>query len=227
MRNNTLDAKRKRLQLAREHAGYKSARQAALAMGWMYPTYASHENGTRDFPQRVAERYARAFNVSPEFLMFGRNPPEWAKDFAGVELLEVKAPLRSFRMFEDTDAGILKEWLENPIPGGPQFQITEPGPLSAKTIAISVTSEEMRANPATIGGREIKPGDIVLVDLEQQKIRPGDIVAVLVDGDDAIHLRKAVMRDGGKMAYVALNQDYGEFTKARLVGRVMWVMSSV
>ena len=220
-----LEAKRKRLMLAREHAGYKSARQAAMSMGWLYPTYASHENGHRDFPQRVAERYARAFNVSPEFLMFGRNPPEWAKDMSGVELVEVKAPLRSFRQFNADEGKLLQEWLNEAVVGGPQFQVTDPGNVSPKTIAVTVISEEMRAKPAANGEREILPGDTVLVDTEQRKVRPGDIVAVFVDGDNDIHLRKVVLRDSGKMAYVALNRDYGEFTKGEVIGRVMWVMS--
>lgn len=54
-----LDSNHGRLALAREHAGFKSARQAAQAMGWVYATYASHESGLRDFPQKVAEKYAR------------------------------------------------------------------------------------------------------------------------------------------------------------------------
>lgn len=222
-----IEDKRKRLKLAREHAGYRSARQAALSMGWTYPTYASHENGLRDFPQKVAERYARAFRVSPEFIMFGTSPPEWAKEFGEADLVEVEAPTRSLRLFADTDAGALRGWLCNPVGGGPQFYVTDLGNLSAQTIALSVSSNEMRAKPAVVGEREIWPGDTVLIDTEHRKVRPGDTVAVLVDGDDDVHLRKVVMRDGSKLTYMALNRDYGEFAKADVVGRVTWVIAGM
>lgn len=222
-----VEDKRKRLMLAREHAGYKSARQAALSMGWTYPTYASHENGLRDFPQKVAERYARAFSVSPEFIMFGTSPPEWAKEFGRPEMVELKAPTRSLRLFSDADGALLREWLEKPIPGGPQFYITDPGNLSAQSLALSVNLDEMRAKPAIAGEREIWPGDTVLVDTEKRKVRPGDTVAILVDSDDDIHLRKVVMRDGSRMVYKALNHDYGELATGDVVGRVMWAVGAM
>lgn len=60
-----------RLALAREHAGYASASDAAEAFGWSYSTYAGHENGSRGF-QRSAEKYARAFRVNLEWLLTGR-----------------------------------------------------------------------------------------------------------------------------------------------------------
>jgi len=44
--------KRKRLILAREHAGYKSARQAAMSMGWVYPTYAAMRTAFVTSPRR-------------------------------------------------------------------------------------------------------------------------------------------------------------------------------
>src|SRR5690606_16733327 len=140
LKTSSANEKRKRLILAREHAGYRSARQAALMMGWTYPTYASHENGLRDFPQKVAERYARAFRVSPEWIMFGTNPPEWASRL-DPEPETIKAPpTRALRLFTDTEADTLRGWLESPSLGGTQFFISDPGNLSAKSIALRITS---------------------------------------------------------------------------------------
>lgn len=218
--------KQKRLALAREHAGFRSARQAALAMGWTYPTYASHENGLRDFPQRVAERYAVAFRVSPEYLMFGTNPPDWASGDGEAEQIEVRAPTRSLRLFGDTEANALREWLEKPTPGQ-QFFITDPGNLSPRSIALSVSSAEMRAKPAVGGEREILPGDTAIIDTDRRHVRPGDTVALLIDSDPDIHLRKVVMRSGGKLVYMALNSDYGEFDTGEVVGRVMWILAAM
>lgn len=228
MTTRSWEDKRKRLQLAREHAGYRSARQAAMSMGWVYPTYASHENGIRDFPQKVAERYARAFRVAPEFIMFGTNPPDWYRGTksAQAEMVEVEAPTRSLRFFNDDEAYELSNWLERPI-AGPQFFITDPGNLSPKSIAVKVQTDEMRAKPPAIGEKEIHPGDTAIIDTERRHVRPGDIAAILVNSDPFIHLRKVVM-SGNKHAYVALNRDHGQFDDRMgdVIGRVMWVLTA-
>lgn len=66
----------KRLAEARRAAGYRSAREAAIANGWPESTYRAHENGTRTIGQDDAERYARRFryrgaNTSAQAILFG------------------------------------------------------------------------------------------------------------------------------------------------------------
>jgi len=67
-----------RLQQARIRAGYGSASAAATAFGWTRSTYAHHENGTREILPDAAERYARAFRVSPAWILFadGNGPDQ-------------------------------------------------------------------------------------------------------------------------------------------------------
>ena len=65
----------KRLQEARRKAGYENATDAARAFGWNPVTYGAHENGGRGL-SRQAERYAKAFGVTPEWLLYGRNKGE-------------------------------------------------------------------------------------------------------------------------------------------------------
>lgn len=60
-----------RLQEAREKAKYDSPTEAARAFGWTEVTYRAHENGTRNFPKEAAQKYAKAFRTSAEWLMFG------------------------------------------------------------------------------------------------------------------------------------------------------------
>jgi DNA-binding XRE family transcriptional regulator len=60
-----------RLQKARQEAGYENAVDAARAFGWGQSTYISHENGTRGLKPTIAEKYARAFRVTPEWLLYG------------------------------------------------------------------------------------------------------------------------------------------------------------
>jgi phage repressor protein C with HTH and peptisase S24 domain len=61
-----------RLQQAREAAGFKSARQAALRYGWKPSTYRSHENGQiPEVPATWAKEYAKKFGVSVGWILTG------------------------------------------------------------------------------------------------------------------------------------------------------------
>ncbi len=65
-----------RLQDARNQAGYRSARDAAIANNWSESTYRAHERGTRTIGQDDAERYARRFRAagaktSAQQILFG------------------------------------------------------------------------------------------------------------------------------------------------------------
>ena len=62
-----------RLQEARKKAGYETASDAARAFGWNEITYRAHENATRGLRLTMAERYAKAFRVKAEWLMFGKS----------------------------------------------------------------------------------------------------------------------------------------------------------
>lgn len=65
-----------RLKAAREAAGYETAKLAAEAMGASVATYIQHENGTRNYPQEKAKKYARFFRTTPEWLLYGRGKGE-------------------------------------------------------------------------------------------------------------------------------------------------------
>lgn len=52
-----------RLRRARMTAGYRSAREAALANHWPESSYRAHESGTRTIGQDDAERYTRRFRA--------------------------------------------------------------------------------------------------------------------------------------------------------------------
>lgn len=75
-----MTAKSHRLRQARLDAGFATAREGAARVGVKYSTYAGHENGSRDFDNKHAIRYARAFRVAPEWLLLGREPKAPATD---------------------------------------------------------------------------------------------------------------------------------------------------
>lgn len=72
-----MDEPHERLQRARALAGYETATAAAEVL---HPTatstYLAHENGSRGF-KAEAERYARFFKVSFEWLATGRGEPRF------------------------------------------------------------------------------------------------------------------------------------------------------
>jgi hypothetical protein len=61
-----------RLRKAREQSGYRTAKEAAIAMAVPLTTYNGHENADRFIPARRAAQYARHFGTTPEYLMYGR-----------------------------------------------------------------------------------------------------------------------------------------------------------
>lgn len=59
-----------RLRQSRIAAGYKTATEAAAALGMSRDTYLQHENGQRDYDDAKATAYAKAFAVTPQYLRF-------------------------------------------------------------------------------------------------------------------------------------------------------------
>jgi len=60
-----------RLRIARLRAGFETGKDAALAMGFPVSTYLAHENGSRGYPAKKAEIYARRFRVREQWLLYG------------------------------------------------------------------------------------------------------------------------------------------------------------
>ncbi len=75
-----------RLKDARERAGLATAKDAAEAMGIPVATYVQHENGQRGFRLK-ADRYARFYRVTPEWLLYGRGEIEDAPTSDSVPLV--------------------------------------------------------------------------------------------------------------------------------------------
>lgn len=105
--SRTVSNASERLKAAREAAGYETAKRAAEAMGASVATYLQHENGTRGYPSVKAERYARFFRTTPEWLLYGRG--DKPKD--EVPGLPVNRVTRLVRVLGEVQAGA---WTEAP-----------------------------------------------------------------------------------------------------------------
>lgn len=86
-----------RLRIARLRAGFETAKEAAEAMGFPVSTYLAHENGSRGYPAKKAEIYARRFKVREQWLLYGvgEGPGESGNHVAEiVNIIDHLPPLR-------------------------------------------------------------------------------------------------------------------------------------
>lgn len=207
-----------RLQLAREHAGYKSGRMAALRLGWKYPTYAAHESGLRTFPPKVASKYARAFNVHPDFLTYGTRPPEWW-DNQGTELKEATAPVRYMALFNGQPANEIERMADMDVTRR-DYCIADVGDLPAGVYAFRVGNDELR---------DVAPRGTILVIDKNPSIGPGAIVILSVKRQVQPSIRKVKLLPGGRVRYVSSSEDYEDLEEndAKIIGRAILAIRSI
>lgn len=136
-----------RLKAARERAGFKSARAAAIKNGWVPSTYASHENGqTPEVPLEAAMAYGRAFRVSPSWILTG----EGAMD--AQNLVRVMGRIGA-------GAEITPDLEQVPDDGLDEVEL--PVPIGADAVAFEVAGNSMapRYDPGTLIICSTRPRD--------------------------------------------------------------------
>lgn len=68
-----MSSQAQRLKMARERAGFKTATEAARALGVSNSTYSAHENGQNGLKLQYARKYAQKFKVSQSWLLTGED----------------------------------------------------------------------------------------------------------------------------------------------------------
>jgi DNA-binding XRE family transcriptional regulator len=122
-----------RLQRARQKAGYENAVDAARAFGWGQSTYISHENGTRGLKPTIAEKYARAFRVTPEYILYG----ERSKRSADKEPERRTVPMVGY-----VGAGATAYFFGDQ---GPFGEVPAPEGSSEQTVAVEIRGDSLGA----------------------------------------------------------------------------------
>jgi SOS-response transcriptional repressor LexA len=176
-----------RLRHAREQAGFKSARSAALKHGWGSSTYAAHENGQNKFDDQAAITYAKAFKVSAGWLVTGDGAPPPAagalsarKPPSQITLVEIPVAgrVQAGAYLEPEDFG---DFIEEPIMAPPDRKFPH-----ARQVAFIVAGDSMNDAKPT----PYLPGTyLICVDFE-------DIERPLANGMKVVIERT---RDGGHL----------------------------
>jgi transcriptional regulator with XRE-family HTH domain len=133
-----------RLRNARKKAGYDSVAAASEAFGIKIPTLTSHENGTREFDVQAAQRYARAFKVSPAWLLALDNEPaptQWINAKTLEPILASCLKLAPPGGWKESDAQLLAQSVEY----GLQLLTTGPATQSsADALAVAGHAASLR-----------------------------------------------------------------------------------
>lgn len=183
-----------RLKFLRERAGYKSARAAAEALGSRTSTYNAHERagqpGGRDFDERDAARYARAFDGNMIWLFHGRGSAD-----AHIDSMDVAADDRPVDPDAATTVG--SETGRRGIPKDTLAQIDVTGGMGGggltivsdgvpgkhgMTFAAEHVRDYWRLPPALLTGMGLRPHDTIVLPVQGDSMLPtlneGDFVFV-------------------------------------------------
>lgn len=213
-----------RLKKARRDAGYRTATDAAEALGVKYSTYAGHENGSRSYEADEAIVYARKFKVPVEYLLTGKIAAVPSVDKTPLATVPVIGIVRA-GTWQEVDAG--DSGLYEVVPAAP-------GEPSEWQYAFTVegTSLNRIAKPGSIlvcldfvkSRVEIQDSDLVIVERSRfggqmiertgkrvRKTRTG--FELWPDSDDPAH-QEPILLDGHQGA-----------DEIRIVAKVLWIMS--
>jgi phage repressor protein C with HTH and peptisase S24 domain len=161
-----------RLRAVREKAGYATAADAARAMGVNATAYFNHENGWRGLT-RAAERYARFYRVSLEWLLTGRGEPSRA------------APTRiDVPVMGRVGAGAVVDRPDDVAAGLPLDDLTLQldGDFALEVVGDSMYPRFMEGEQLIVDGRSVPPSSLL------------DTYAVVQIEDDGRRLVKKIRR---------------------------------
>lgn len=213
-----------RLKKARIDAGYSSAAEAARALTVRYPTYASHENGNRDFGPDDAIVYARKFKVSDAWLLTGREEKMLTYVNTPIASVNVIGTIRA-GSFQDVDAG--DNGVFEVVPAAPDAP-----PEWQYAFTVDGTSLNKIANPGDIlvcldaikSRYDMKDGDLVVVERSRfggqmvertaKRIRrtAGGIYELWPESHDPAFQEPIVLKD------------INDGDEVRVVAKVLWIM---
>ncbi|WP_375175578.1 helix-turn-helix transcriptional regulator [Pseudooceanicola sp.] len=212
-----------RLKAARSRAGYRTARDAAERLSVAYATYAGHENGSRTFNAEAAQAYAKAFKVTPEWLLYG-----------GLAGLEESAPVAFsedpglISVFDiEAQAGV------GMVPAAYEAVVDQMAFPPEYLRSITTTPMDKLAIIGVVGASmqpTLNHGDIVMVDMTKTDIDFDGMFVIRIG--EALKVKRVnwgprrqsvVIRSDNANKIQFPDEEYFENDDVNVIGRVVWV----
>lgn len=163
----SMETQADRLKKARIDAGYANAREAAEALGVNYTTYGQHENGTRGFPSKLAERYARKFKVSLDWLVTGSGSSLTmsAKKPVKIGMVPVKGRVKAgdWQDIDGWGAGVMTDW----VPASGEYPLEWQYAYTVDGESLNLTArhgDRLICLDLASSGADFDDGDLVIVE---------------------------------------------------------------
>lgn len=211
-----------RLRLARKNAGFDSAAAAARAMGISEPTYAGHENGSRGIPAAKAAKYARAFKVTPEYIIYGKSDGG-----APVEVRNGEAPPEGTGLVPVYDVQ---------ASAGHGAIVYDEDHVSSLAFPMGYLRKLTRAKPhdlriITVKGDSMEPtlhdDDVVMIDTSKHDLSFDGLFVIRDNGEALMVKRIGRASRSGYVTIISDNRDQylpveRSLADIEVVGRVLW-----
>lgn len=159
-----------RLQAARIAAGFETAADAARAHGWNPNTYRANENGNAPFGFKAAERFGRAFHVSPRWLYSG----------TGLRTPTDSDAVAEFQVVGTVSAGVTEVFLDQSETQSPRevVSVRVGGDRLAARVVGSSMMPRFRDGEHLIFGPPVDPAQLV----------GQDVMVQIADGPTAVKI---------------------------------------
>jgi phage repressor protein C with HTH and peptisase S24 domain len=212
-----------RLRAAREKANYDNASDATEAFGWSYSTYAGHENGSRGFNAATAAKYAAAFRVSPEWLLFGdgklerveNNEPSPADGSSLVPVYDVAASAGDGALVDYEGVAYSLAFPQDYLK-----RITSSSPKHLTIISVKGDSMEPT----------LSDDDIVMLDMSKTSLGYEGLFVIRIY--DVLHVKRLSHSRPGYVLVISDNKNMypqREYSteNVQVVGKVLWAGGKV
>lgn len=210
-----------RLKRAREGAGYDNATDAARRYGWNVPTYLSHENGSRGITASKASDYGRAFRVSPEWILYGRDRPPATPAATSEDAL---VPVHNVEASAGHGSAVFSEEVVSTLafPRDYLSRLTRSDPRNLKIIGVK--GDSMLPT--------LRDDDIVMLDTTKRDPSYDGLFVVRDNGDGLLVKRIGRASRRGFIMLISDNRDLyppieREINEIEVLGKVLWVGQKV
>ncbi len=215
-----------RLKKAREDAGYATAAEASEALGWKYPTYAGHENAARGVRVEALQKYAKAFRVSLDYLLTGKNADTGrasevvvrGESFLPVPVYDVRASAGAGALVEDGEPSTFQVFQDKHLRRLSKASVD-------KLAVIQVSGDSMAGT--------LDDGDHVLVDRSVNRIVQPGIYVLLLEGELIVKRCERELATGALLV-ISDNKNYSQQRISPdvtvlfdVIGRVIWIGRSL